>query len=116
VRPRKTPGEGGENAEGGTHRSLKSSRLSIAQTLSCLSSPAVVRCSYAESTAAQRTGPDFSTASSFASSRETVERSSSPELGVSSRQVVEGFPRDVLCVQNLNVRARNYYSFVFSIE
>ena len=78
------------------HRSLKSCRLSIAQTLSCLSSPAVARCAYSESTAAQRTGPDFSTASSFSPSRVMVERSSSPELRISSRQVKEGSLRDVL--------------------
>ena len=80
----------------GAHRSLKSSRLSIAKTLSCLSSLAVARCAYSESTAAQRMGPDFSTASSFSPSRVTVERSSSPELGISSRQVNEGSHRDVL--------------------
>jgi hypothetical protein len=72
------------------HRSLKSRRLSSAQTLSRLSSPAVARCAYSASTVAQRTGPAFSNPSNSAPSRETVERSSSPVLRINSRQVSEG--------------------------
>ena len=66
----------------GTYRSLKSCRLSIAQTFNCLSSPTVTRFVYSKSTAAQRMGPVFCKASSFALSRDTVERSSSPVLRV----------------------------------
>jgi len=78
------------------YRSLKSCKLSSAQTLSRLSSPAVARCAYSASTAAQRTGPAFSNPSNSAPSRETVERSSSPVLRINSRQVSEGSQRDVL--------------------
>ena len=80
----------------GTYRSLKSCRLSIAQTFNCLSSPTVTKFVYSMSTAAQRMGPVFCKASSFALSRDTVERSSSPVLRFSSRQVSVGSPRSVL--------------------
>lgn len=82
----------------GPYRSLKGCRLSIAQTFNCLSSPAVAKCVYSESTAAQRTGPALSTASSCVLSSDTVEQSSSPELRFSSRQVSEGSIRSVLGV------------------
>ena len=82
--------------DGVAHRSLKSCRLSSAQTLSRLSSPAVARCAYSASIAAQRTGPAFSNPSNSAPSRETVERSSSPVLRINSRRVSEGSQRDVL--------------------
>ena len=84
-----------ENLQG-TYRSLKSCRLSIAQTFNCLSSPTVTKFVYSMSTAAQRMGPVFCKASSFALSRDTVERSSSPVLRFSSRQVSVGSPRSVL--------------------
>ena len=80
----------------GTYRSLKSCRLSIAQTFNCLSSPTVTKFVYSMLTAAQRMGPVFCKASSFALSRDTVERSSSPVLRFSSRQVSVGSPRSVL--------------------
>jgi hypothetical protein len=79
------------------HRSLKSCRPSIAQTLSRLSSPAVARCAYSVSAAAQRTGPTCSTDSSSVPLKDRVEQSSCPVLRISgSRQVGEGSPGDVL--------------------